>query len=137
MILEHIGIAVKDLSSAIRTYRKLIGKGPHKIERIDAEGVEVAFFQLDNRTKIELLAPTRPDSPIARFIETKGEGIHHIAFGVADLSRTIRRLQKEGFSVLYDPPRPGADRKQVTFVHPRTTGGTLIEFCADRPASNT
>ncbi len=132
MIVEHIGIAVRDLSQAVRTFEKILGKAPDKVERVDREGVEVAFFQLANGTKIELLAPTRDDSAIARFIDKRGEGIHHIAFEPVDLPATLARLRPH-FEVLYDPPRPGADRKVVTFLHPRGTHGVLVEFCAPRP----
>ncbi len=132
MIVEHIGIAVKDLTTAIKTYEKLLGRAPSKIEQVEGEGVATAFFEMANGTKIELLAPLRPDSAIARFLEKHGEGIHHIAFGVEALPPHIDRLSQTGFQVLYNPPRPGADGKMVTFIHPRDTHGVLVEFCADR-----
>ena len=133
MRVEHIGIAVKDLTTAIKAYEQLLGQAPSKIEHVESEGVATAFFNTANGTKIELLAPLRPDSAIARFLEKHGEGIHHIAFGVETLQSHIDRLSQAGFQVLYNPPRPGADGKMVTFIHPRDTHGVLVEFCADRP----
>ncbi len=128
MRIDHIGIAVQNLQEAIQHFQKILGQPPDEIERVEQEGVEVAFFTTDNGPDIELLAPLSPHSPIARFIEKRGEGIHHIAFASNDLNQEIQRLRPH-FEVLYDPPRPGARNKQVTFLHPRQTHGVLIEFC--------
>ena len=124
--IEHIGIAVKDLEKSNELFAGLFGKPHYKIEEVASEGVKTSFFK-SGANKIELLEATKPDSPIAKFIEKKGEGIHHIAFAVTDIKSEIKRLQKEGFTVLNETPKKGADNKLVAFLHPKTTNGVLIE----------
>ncbi len=128
MKVEHIGIAVKDLSQANRCYEKLLGFPPYKFETVDSEGVITSFFQAGD-SKIELLEATHPQSPISRFIDKKGEGIHHIAFEVADIFIEIQRLKKEGFEFINELPKQGADNKLVCFVYPKLAHGVLIEIC--------
>jgi len=128
--IEHIGIAVKDLKTSNLTFTKLFGKGPYKTESVESEGVKTSFFEI-GANKIELLEATNPESPIAKFIEKKGEGIHHIAFDVEDIEAEIIRLKKEGFVVLNEIPKKGADHKKIVFLHPKTTNGVLIELCQD------
>ena len=126
--VEHIGIAVKDLAASDALFTKLFRVPPYKHEEVAAEGVTTSFFQI-NQTKIELLEATRPDSPIARFLEKKGEGIHHIAFEVDDILAEMERLKGEGFILLNEVPKPGADNKLVCFLHPKGTNGVLVELC--------
>ena len=128
--IEHIGIAVKDLEVSNTLFEKLFGAPAYKSEVVESEGVTTSFF-LNGPNKIELLAATNPDSPIAKFIEKKGEGIHHIAFDVEDIVSEIARLQKEGFVVLNEIPKNGADNKLVAFLHPKSTNGVLIELCQE------
>ena len=128
--IEHIGIAVKDLEVSNTLFEKLFGAAAYKSEVVESEGVTTSFF-LNGPNKIELLAATNPDSPIAKFIEKKGEGIHHIAFDVEDIVSEIARLQKEGFVVLNETPKKGADNKLVAFLHPKSTNGVLIELCQE------
>jgi methylmalonyl-CoA/ethylmalonyl-CoA epimerase len=128
--IEHIGIAVKDLKLSNELFSKLFGKEPYKFEKIESEGVITSFFEI-GPNKIELLEATNPESPIARFIEKKGEGIHHIAFAVEDIYAEIERLKKEGFVLLNDIPKKGADQKLVVFLHPKYSNGVLIELCQD------
>jgi methylmalonyl-CoA/ethylmalonyl-CoA epimerase len=128
--IEHIGIAVKDLSTSNLVFEKLFGAPPYKLESVESEGVNTSFFA-SGPNKIELLEATHPDSPIAKFIEKKGEGIHHIAFDVADIQAEVTRLQTEGFVVLNETPKRGADNKWVVFLHPKTTNGVLIELCQE------
>ncbi len=128
--IEHIGIAVKDLETSNLLFEKLLGTAPYKSEEVQSEGVLTSFFK-SGPNKIELLAATNPDSPIARFLEKKGEGIHHIAFDVSDIEAEIVRLQKEGFVVLNDQPKLGADNKRIVFLHPKSTNGVLIELCEE------
>ena len=130
--IEHIGIAVKDLEVSNTLFEKLFGAAAYKSEVVESEGVTTSFF-LNGPNKIELLAATNPDSPIAKFIEKKGEGIHHIAFDVEDIVSEIARLQKEGFVVLNEIPKKGADNKLVAFLHPKSTNGVLIELCQEIP----
>lgn len=130
--IEHIGIAVKDLDVSNVLFEKLFGAPAYKSEVVESEGVTTSFF-LNGPNKIELLAATNPDSPIAKFIEKKGEGIHHIAFDVEDIVSEIGRLQKEGFVVLNETPKKGADNKLVAFLHPKSTNGVLIELCQEIP----
>lgn len=129
--IEHIGIAVKDLNASISLYEQLLNTPCYKQEAVEREGVTTAFFQT-GPNKIELLAATRPDSPIAKFLEKKGEGIHHIAFAVPDIRAEMKRLQALGFELLSDEPRLGADNKLICFLHPKTTGSVLIELCQER-----
>jgi len=126
--VEHIGIAVKNLTESNLLFVRLLGAEAYKQEAVESEGVFTSFFQVGD-TKIELLEATRSDSPIAKFIDRKGEGIHHIAFEVADIKAEIRRLQAEGFEVLNEEPKRGADNKWVAFLHPKGTGGVLVEIC--------
>ena len=128
--IEHIGIAVKDLKSANLVYEKLMGEPPYKMESVESEGVNTSFF-MNGPNKIELLEATNPESPIAKFIEKRGEGIHHIAFDVEDIVSEIARLQNEGFVVLNETPKKGADNKLVAFLHPKSTNGVLIELCQE------
>lgn len=129
--LEHIGIAVKDLETAVPLYEALLGVPPYKAEEMAAELVKTAFFKT-GETKIELLEATAPGSPIARFIEKRGPGIHHIAFEVKDIRSEMRRLGRLGFEVLSEEPHLGADNKYVCFIHPKSAGGVLIELCQER-----
>lgn len=131
--IEHIGIAVKDLEASINLYEQLLNTPCYKQETVAREGVTTAFFQT-GPNKIELLAATRPDSPVAKFLEKKGEGIHHIAFAVADIRAEMKRLQALGFELLSDEPKPGADNKLICFLHPKTTGSVLIELCQEQEA---
>ena len=126
--IEHIGIAVKDISEANKVYESLLGYKHYKTENVESEGVKTSFFKC-GESKIELLEATKKDSPIATFIEKKGEGIHHIAFAVDDIKKEVERLKKEGFIVLNDEPKKGADNKWVVFLHPRSTNGVLVELC--------
>lgn len=128
--IEHIGIAVKDLKVSNELFSALFGAPPYKIEEVPSEGVNTSFFK-SGPNKIELLEATNPDSAIAKFIEKRGEGIHHIAFAVNDIEKEIERLTKEGFTVLNTTPKKGADNKLVAFLHPKSTNGVLIELCQD------
>jgi methylmalonyl-CoA/ethylmalonyl-CoA epimerase len=128
--IEHIGIAVKDLEKSNKLFAALFGKPNYKIEEVASEGVKTAFFK-SGPNKIELLQATHSESPIAKFIEKKGEGIHHIAFAVSDIVSETKRLQKEGFVVLNETPKKGADNKVVVFLHPRSTNGVLVELCQE------
>lgn len=130
--IEHIGIAVKNLKEANALYARLLGTEPYKEEAVESEGVTTSFFQV-GETKIELLEASKPDSPIAKFIEKRGEGIHHLAFDVADIKAEMQRLEGEGFQVLNPEPKPGADNKLVCFLHPKTSGGVLVELCQEKP----
>ena len=128
--VEHLGIAVRDLAAAEKLFGNLFNTKPYKRETVESELVETSFFQV-NHTKIELLEAMSPDSVIARFIEKKGEGFHHIAFEVDDILSEMERLKKEGFILLNEKPKNGADNKLVCFLHPKGTNGMLIELCQD------
>ena len=128
--IEHIGIAVKDLAAAKTIYEKLLGTLCYKTEDVESEGVSTAFLK-SGVNKIELLQASTPESPIAKFIKKKGEGIHHIAFEVDDIELEMARLVAEGFAILNDKPKKGADNKLVCFVHPKSTNGVLIELCQE------
>ena len=128
--IEHIGIAVKNISISNELFRKLFGEQNYKVEEVESEGVKTSFFKI-GENKIELLEATKENSPIAKFIEKKGEGIHHIAFDVENIEEEIKRLKAEGFIVLNDKPKKGADNKLVAFLHPKTTNGVLIELCQE------
>lgn len=128
--IEHIGIAVKDLKTANNIYSKLFNKTPYKTEKVNSEAVSTSFFQLGD-SKIELLEATDKTSAIAKFIEKKGEGIHHIAFDVDDIYKEMERLQNEGFVLINETPKKGADNKLVCFVHPKSANGVLIELCQE------
>lgn len=128
--IEHIGIAVKSLGQANELFAKLFGNEHYKVEAVESEGVSTSFFKMGD-TKIELLEASRPDSPIAKFIEKRGEGIHHIAFAVADIEAEMQRLQQEGFVLLNEMSKRGADNKLVCFLHPKSTNGVLVELCQE------
>ena len=128
--IEHIGIAVKDLNTSNELFKKIFNQAHYKTEEVQSEGVSTSFFQI-GENKIELLEATNPDSPIAKFIEKKGEGIHHIAFDVADIRAEMKRLESEGFVLLNQEPKNGADNKLVCFLHPKGTNGVLIELCQE------
>ncbi|HZW77831.1 MAG TPA: methylmalonyl-CoA epimerase [Flavobacteriaceae bacterium] len=128
--IEHIGIAVKELATANEVYEKLLGVPAYKIEEVLSEGVRTSFFEC-GESKIELLEATTPDSPIAKFIEKRGEGIHHIAFAVDDIEAEMKRLNLEGFTILNQEPKRGADNKLVVFLHPKSSHGVLVELCQD------
>ncbi|MEI9910351.1 MAG: methylmalonyl-CoA epimerase [Bacteroidota bacterium] len=129
--VEHIGIAVKSLAISIPLFEKLLDSQCYKTEQVESEKVNTAFFQTGG-TKIELLESTDPGGVVARFIEKKGEGLHHIAFDVADIEAEMKRLEKEGFVLLNEIPKPGADNKLVCFLHPKHTNGVLIELCMEK-----
>jgi methylmalonyl-CoA/ethylmalonyl-CoA epimerase len=128
--IEHIGIAVKSLESSNILFEKLLGVPPYKSEEVVSEGVKTSFFS-NGPNKIELLEATTPNSPIAKFLEKKGEGIHHIAFDVEDITAEIARLKSEGFVLINELPKKGADNKLVAFLHPKDTNGVLIELCQE------
>ena len=128
--IEHIGIAVTNLQTAGEIYQKLLNTSVYKTEEVATEGVKTAFL-LNGPNKIELLEATNPDSPIAKFITKKGEGIHHIAFDVSDIRAEMARLKAEGFVLLSDEPKLGADNKLVCFVHPKSANGVLVELCQE------
>ncbi|MFI5133986.1 MAG: methylmalonyl-CoA epimerase [Chitinophagales bacterium] len=131
MKVEHIGIAVKSLSVSVPLFEKLLNSQCYKTEAVETEKVNTAFFRTAE-TKIELLESTDPEGVIARFIEKKGEGLHHIAFEVADIKTEMNRLEKEGFILLNKEPNPGADNKLICFLHPKNTNGVLIELCMEK-----
>jgi methylmalonyl-CoA/ethylmalonyl-CoA epimerase len=128
--IEHIGIAVKNLQESNLLFEKLFGNPPYKEEEVESEGVKTSFF-MNGPNKIELLEATNPNSPIAKFLEKKGEGVHHIAFDVKDINIEVDRLKAEGFIVLNETPKRGADNKLVVFLHPKSTNGVLIELCQE------
>lgn len=128
--IEHIGIAVKDIDQSNDLFASLFGEKHYKIESVESEGVLTSFFNC-GPNKIELLQATSEDSPIAKFIEKKGEGIHHIAFAVEDIESEIKRLTKEGFKMIHKKPKKGADNKLIAFLHPKSTNGVLIELCQE------
>jgi len=128
--LEHIGIAVRDLEEANKVFSKLLGKPHYKIEEVESEGVRTSFFEIGG-IKIELLEATRPDSPIAKFIEKRGEGIHHLAFDVNNLSKQVNLSEENGFQPIGEASKKGADSKMIRFLHPKQTMGVLIELCQD------
>ena len=126
--LEHIGIAVKDLESVNALYTKLFGKPEYKIEEVASEFVKTSFFQM-GESKIEFLEASDPNSAIAKFIDKRGEGLHHIAFEVDDIEAEMQRLSAEGFRILNEKPKKGADNKLVCFLHPKSANGVLVELC--------
>lgn len=129
--IEHLGIAVKDLEKSNELFKKLLGIERYKEEIVEGEGVKTSFFQIGD-TKIELLEATKEDSPIAKFLSKKSEGIHHIAFDVEDLGSEMERLKAAGFEILNETPKEGADNKLVVFLHPRSTNGVLVELCQEK-----
>ena len=130
MKLEHIGIAVKTLGFSDELFEKLLGKKSYKNETVEREGVTTSFYQT-GESKIELLEATHPESPVSKFIEKRGEGVHHLAFGVENIVEEVDRLKKEGFQFISEQPKEGADNKLVVFLHPKSTGGVLLELCED------
>ncbi len=128
--IEHIGIAVKNLDDSNKLYAKLLGKTHYKIEEVLSEGVRTSFFEL-GENKVELLEAMNNESPISKFIEKKGEGIHHIAFAVDDIVSEMTRLKNEGFKLLNEVPKKGADNKLIAFVHPKSANGVLVELCQE------
>lgn len=129
--IEHLGIAVTSIDASAKIYETLLGTACYKIEEVESEGVKTAFFQV-GESKIELLEATREDSPIAKFLAKKGQGIHHIAFDVTDIHAEIARLQQEGFELMNLAPKNGADNKLIAFLHPKSTDGILVELCQER-----
>ena len=129
--LEHLGLAVHDLAAATALYTKLLGRAPYKTEHVASEAVDTVFFQVGG-SKIELLAGTSPESAITKYLEKKPEGIHHLAFEVDDIVAEMVRLREEGFVVLNEAPKDGADDKLVCFVHPKSAGGVLVELCQSK-----
>ena len=130
--IEHIGIAVPDLETASALFGKLLNTDCYKVETVEKDGVKTAFFMI-GPNKIELLIPTRPDSPIQKFLDKKGAGMHHIAFAVDHIEGELARLKTEGFQLIDETPRDGADNKLVAFLHPKTTEGVLVELCQEKP----
>jgi len=129
--LEHIGIAVKNLDEANQLFARLLGKAHYKIEVVESEGVRTSFFDAGN-VKIELLEATREDSPIARFIEKRGEGVHHLAFEVNHIEQQLAQASQNQFTLLNATPKDGADNKRIAFLHPKTTNGVLVEMCEEK-----
>jgi methylmalonyl-CoA/ethylmalonyl-CoA epimerase len=129
--VEHIGIAVNSIANSMPLFEKLLNSQCYKTELVETEKVNTAFFQTGS-TKIELLESTDPDGVVAKFVAKKGEGLHHIAFEVSDIKAEMERLKSEGFILLNDTPKVGADNKLVCFLHPKTTNGVLIELCMER-----
>ncbi len=130
--VEHIGIAVRDLTASNALFEKLLGSPPYKTEEVASEGVRTSFFRA-GPNKLELLEATSEDSPIAGYLEKRGEGIHHIAFDVEDIRAEVERLKAEGFRILNEEPKRGADNKWVVFLHPKSAGGVLVELCQEIP----
>ncbi len=129
--IEHIGIAVSSLENSNFLFKKLFGLSHYKLESLESESVSTSFFMI-GETKIELLEATTPNSPIAKFIEKKGEGIHHIAYAVDDLDSEINRLTLEGFQFINKQPKDGVDNKRICFLHPKSTNGILVELCEEK-----
>jgi methylmalonyl-CoA/ethylmalonyl-CoA epimerase len=129
--LEHIGIAVKNLEEANILFARLLGKPHYKVEEVESEGVRTSFFDVGG-IKIELLEATRPDSPIAKFIEKRGEGIHHLAFDADPIEDKMKQLSDQGFSLLAEKTKSGADNKEIVFLHPKSTHGVLVELCQEK-----
>lgn len=133
--LEHIGIAVRDLETANKLFARLLGREHYKIEEVASEGVRTSFFEVGG-VKIELLEATTPESPIARFIEKRGEGVHHLAFEVSDIQKTAQEYREKGFGTINAEPKKGADNKMICFLHPKTTQGVLVELCEEIKTSS-
>jgi methylmalonyl-CoA/ethylmalonyl-CoA epimerase len=129
--IEHIGIAVKDIDAANKLYSTLLKVEPYKQELVESEGVITSFFKC-GESKIELLQATNPESSIAKFIEKRGEGIHHIAFDVEDIEKEIQRLQEAGFQLIHQVAKTGADNKLIAFLHPKSSNGVLVELCQEK-----
>ena len=128
--IEHIGIAVKSLEQSNEIFTKLFGQSPYKTETVESEGVSTSFFQIGD-SKFELLEATNNNSAIAKFIDRRGAGIHHIAFEVEDIESELARLKDEGFELIHEEPKRGADNKRIAFLHPKSTNGVLIELCQE------
>ena len=131
MKIEHIGIAIKSLETSDHLFARLLGKHSYKQESVEMEGVTTSFYEV-GESKIELLEATNPESPIAKFLDKRGEGVHHIAFGVENIFAEIERLKKEGFIFISEEPKDGADNKLVVFLHPKSTNGVLVELCQEK-----
>lgn len=131
--IEHLGIAVNDLSTAIPLYEALLNTKCYKQEEVISEGVKTAFFQV-GESKIELLEANKPTSAIAKFLEKNGPGFHHVAFEVDDIEAELVRLQKAGFVLIHEVPKDGADNKRIAFLHPKSSGGLLVELCQEKSA---
>jgi len=129
--IEHIGIAVQDLEASIELFSKILGREPYKTEVVESEKVTTVFFQI-GETKIELLAATSPDSVIQKFIDKKGEGIHHIAFAVKNIEEKMQDLKKKDIELIHQEPKDGADHKRICFLHPKSTNSVLMELCVDK-----
>jgi methylmalonyl-CoA/ethylmalonyl-CoA epimerase len=129
--IEHLGIAVKSIEDTLKTFETLLGTTCYKIEEVPSEGVKTAFLHIGG-SKIELLEATNPDSPIAKFLDKKGGGVHHIAFDVEDIEAEIERLTNEGFELIHKTPKDGADNKLIAFLHPKSTAAVLIELCQEK-----
>lgn len=130
--VEHIGIAVKDLRNANQLFERLFNQPNYKLEELESEGVSTSFFKV-GETKIELVEATNENSAVSKFIEKRGEGIHHIAFEVEDIDAEMQRLKAEGFQLIQQNPKDGADNKKICFLHPKSTNGVLIELCQEKP----
>lgn len=131
MKLEHIGIAVKDLKSSTKLFSELFDQESYKLEEVQSEGVRTSFFRV-GESKVELLEGTTSESPISKFIDKKGEGIHHLAFEVKDIQSEIDRLTKLGYQLINSEPKDGADNKRIVFLHPKSTNGVLVELCQEK-----
>lgn len=129
--IEHIGIAVKSLEQSNKVFERLFGFSHYKLEKVESEGVNTSFFML-GETKIELLEASAENSAIAKFIEKKGEGIHHIAYEVDDITTEMARLKSEGFELIHQEAKDGADNKRICFLHPKSTNGVLVELCQEK-----
>ncbi|TAF84761.1 MAG: methylmalonyl-CoA epimerase [Flavobacteriia bacterium] len=131
--IEHLGIAVENLATSIPLFEALLNTPCYKQEAVVSEGVKTAFFQV-GESKIELLEASKPDSPIAKFLEKNGPGFHHVAFEVADIDAELERLEKVGFQLIHQSPKDGADNKRIAFLHPKSTNGLLVELCQEKSA---
>ncbi len=129
--IEHLGIAVKNINASNELFKKLFGKEHYKVEKVESENVSTSFFML-GETKIELLEATNENSAIAKFIDKKGEGIHHIAYEVDNIEEEMKRLKNEGFELIHQQPKDGADNKRICFLHPKSTNGVLVELCEEK-----
>jgi methylmalonyl-CoA/ethylmalonyl-CoA epimerase len=129
--IEHLGIAVKSITESLPVFETLLGSSCYKIEEVESEGVKTAFIQI-GESKIELLEATNPESPIAKYLEKKGPGIHHIAFEVDDIQKEIDRLTNEGYQLIHQTPKDGADNKRIAFLHPKSTEYILVELCQEK-----
>lgn len=131
--IEHLGIAVTNLEESMKTFEKLLGSSCYKVEEVSSEAVKTAFFHI-GESKIELLQATDPNSAIAKYLEKRGQGIHHIAFDVENIYTEITRLESEGFVLIHQSPKDGADNKLIAFLHPKSTEGMLVELCQEKPS---